>query len=884
MVNRKTNQQQQQEPKDMEQQQQQQQSTKRRRYRIPRSCDRCRTSKIKCVYEDGQCTACVNIGVICTFANPGSLRERPPTRKDVEHLQARIRSLERLIHAVDPTCDLSNLPEPPQPQPSNLRLGRNRPSTSSLTLPENIHPVRNYTHTNTSNQTSPLQENSSGNALKTLFNPTHFQLSDSATNLLPSLSKLEDLSPVDKIIRHEHQKLTYGNSAFYPPPDLQQSLLEIYFQYVHPLLRIIHPASFIQDFKAGRGETDDGFKALCLIIFSVASRFSQDPRVYLDLEGNPHPSLQTAGLRYCISAGCYLLRPIPSPATFYELQAFALMVVYSMGAVSPGLLWCILGVALQRAQIAGAHQEDNVRWASSPIENHYRRKVFFLLYEFDYVISSNLGKPAYMQESDFDVLPGDAELDREFEVCANPFLKTNGSEKSTPDWVVDEMFQAYNMMKSSLGGLKNLLPVINVLHAQRDDHSGAKLSGCIKSLIQQLDSSMTNCFEKIVVKINLHHPTPNLMSDAALLSSVAITSWYHEFRVLLNQVLFNSKEKSSRMHESIIKEEGGGGGGIPGPSSSTKTILRKSRNPYLDICVQSSRAIISLINQLHQRELLAYGFFWIPLRVKNALVILICSLVKQRKSLSEDDRKSRCLEISLGIQILNALAPSTFLAGKCSEMAIQLYESAIQYNQQHANNNKSKRSSTSASFSPTASSSPSTSLSGPATTKLSQSTSFTTKDRSFSLPDHLPPYHDPQTNNNQKPSISPFNLSTSLSSSTSSSSVPSFSRTNQQDLQQQPNPNFEDMIDRNWWTNQFLTTPISTSTPMTTTSQINTSFPNFNPDNFPVTGTPTNAPSDPSLFNLDDPNFDILNFWPMTTATSNSKASDHISAPTSSSA
>ncbi|KAI9606102.1 hypothetical protein H4Q26_004476 [Puccinia striiformis f. sp. tritici PST-130] len=403
--------------------------------------------------------------------------------------------------------------------------------------------------------TSPLQENSSGNALKTLFNPTHFQLSDSATNLLPSLSKLEDLSPVDKIIRHEHQKLTYGNSAFYPPPDLQQSLLEIYFQYVHPLLRIIHPASFIQDFKAGRGETDDGFKALCLIIFSVASRFSQDPRVYLDLEGNPHPSLQTAGLRYCISAGCYLLRPIPSPATFYELQAFALMVVYSMGAVSPGLLWCILGVALQRAQIAGAHQEDNV------------------------------------------------------------------------------------------AGLVLLSRIIIV-------------ERLYKSLIQQLDSSMTNCFEKIVVKINLHHPTPNLMSDAALLSSVAITSWYHEFRVLLNQVLFNSKEKSSRVHESIIKEEEEEG------EESLDHLLSNNVNLY-------------------------------PKMIEKQV-----------------------LEISLGIQILNALAPSTFLAGKCSEMAIQLYESAIQYNQQHANNNKSKRSSTSASFSPTASSSPSTSLSGPATTKL----------------------------------------------------------------------------------------------------------------------------------------------------------------------
>ncbi|KAA1092975.1 hypothetical protein PGT21_019734 [Puccinia graminis f. sp. tritici] len=48
---------------------------------IPRSCDKCRISKVKCVLENDRCNNCVRLGVTCTFANPGSLKERPPTHK-----------------------------------------------------------------------------------------------------------------------------------------------------------------------------------------------------------------------------------------------------------------------------------------------------------------------------------------------------------------------------------------------------------------------------------------------------------------------------------------------------------------------------------------------------------------------------------------------------------------------------------------------------------------------------------------------------------------------------------------------------------------------------------------------------------------------------------
>ncbi|WAR61550.1 hypothetical protein PtB15_12B240 [Puccinia triticina] len=772
---------------------QQEQSTKRRRYRVPRSCDRCRTSKIKCVFEDGRCAACVNLGVPCTFANPGSLKERPPTRKDVEHLQARIRSLERLIYAIDPSCDLSNLPDPPQSHPSNLRHGRKRPSTSPLTLPEDIHLLPNST------STTPVQVTPSVSALSSLFNPTRFQLHNPTASLLPSLSKLEDLSPVDKIIRHEQQKVSYGNPDFYPPPDLQQSLLEIYFQQVHPLIRAVHPPSFIKDFKAGRVDTDDGFRAFCLSIFALASRFSKDPRVYLDIEGNPHGYLQTAGLRYCLSAASYLFRPIPSPATLCELQALALVVIYSLGAVNTDLVWCVLGVALQRAQVAGIHVENNSRWTDSPIEDSYRRKVFFFLYEFDSIVSGTLGKPAYMQESDFDVLPGDPELDRDLEVCVNPYLNPTGTEVPT-DHMVDEIFQAYNMMQSSLGGLKNLLPVINLINAQRDMHPGVKFSSCVKAMIKQLDSSMNTCIQKIAVKINLHHPNSDLISAPALLSSVAVNSWYHEFRLLLHQVLFNSKEKSQSNEPN--KPDDKQQAGIPGPS----TTFKKSSHPYLDICVESARAIIRSLNQLHQRNLLAYGFFWIPLRLKNALVILVCSLVKQRRSLSEDERQARSLEISLGVQILNTMAPSTYIAGKCSHMVINLYKSAIQHNQQQA-----IKAGSSSTLSASSSSSTPPAPSG-----------TDSKNHSFSKPSSA----TASTNHDQSGKSSGF----APSSPTVTTFSTAFSSTDQQ------TPNL--VPECTWWADQFLSNP-------------NGPFPNL---------VPNQVPSAPSDFN--DPNLNPFNFWP----------------------
>lgn len=677
---------------------------KRRRYRIPRSCDRCRTSKIKCVFQNGQCAACVSARVPCTFANPGSLKERPPTQKDLEHLQARIRSLERLIHAIDPNLDLSNLiSQPIQPNPS---IHHTLLPTSSLTLPD-LTPSLPATQQPPPVQSKPqdLLKLSNSN-LNSLFNPSRVRITD----FLPEpLARLEDLSPVDLIIRRESHQNPYSHQDFYPEFDLEQDLFRIYFQDVHPFCPLLHPPTFFQDQQAGKAKTHDSFRALCLMVCAIASRFSKDPRVYCDLVDHPQTAAQAAGLRYSMTAGPYLFRLVPNPAGIHDLQALVLLSLYLFGAAGPDVVWYVVGTALQRAQDVGAHIEDHPQWSKDPILDHSRRKCFFTLYEFDHILSSALGKPSFMQESDFDILPADLEYDVSSETFSNPFFSEDDRTPYHPSSI--DVCLAYLSMKSSLGGLKNLLPVITAMSAHREHYPGAKFSDCIKSLIHQLDLSMNKSFETVRSKISSHFDLqePHTISRFDLISSALVVSWYHEFRLLIYRILFNYKEKRRNSTSDSKDTPLSNDGALKSSSSSSS----RTEYPFLDICVESAQEIIAVLKKLKDQNLLQYGFFWIPLRAMNAIVVLICSLNKQRRFISVDQRHQRCSAISLGIEILNRLAPSTHLARQCSMRVVELYQHTLHLEQQNPRSNHPHSSSSSSP--PVFSSSSSPAAGGPTT-------------------------------------------------------------------------------------------------------------------------------------------------------------------------
>ncbi|KAJ6463713.1 hypothetical protein C8R47DRAFT_1225056 [Mycena vitilis] len=75
---------------------------------------------------------------------------------------------------------------------------------------------------------------------------------------------------------------------FFPENDLLKSLIKIYFEQINPISGILHFPSFHQSMLEGLHFRDPEFGAVVLIVCSMASRHSDDPRVFLDGTNSEH--------------------------------------------------------------------------------------------------------------------------------------------------------------------------------------------------------------------------------------------------------------------------------------------------------------------------------------------------------------------------------------------------------------------------------------------------------------------------------------------------------------------------------------------------------------------------------------------------------------------
>ncbi|KAA1089488.1 hypothetical protein PGT21_019662 [Puccinia graminis f. sp. tritici] len=633
---------------------------KRRRYRIPRSCDRCRSSKLKCVFENGQCHACFKAGVNCTFANPGSLKERPPTFKDAEQLNARIRSLERLLQAVDPTIDKNHLPDPdllvcrsneapnfPIQLPADCSsspfhrrpasIGRQDSYEAHLsTVLSALHasrapskPSLTSTHWSQPDKSKPMT-NCTGVATE-----PEFYIGPNAMLSVPDLTTNPTLNlpprnavvvyPVDDYLRLRHEEFVSSTRCFYPDPDLEQDLIKIYFQHFHPIVPILHPTAFYNLHNSGLAHTDPSFRALCLLMFCIASRWSTDPRVLLDLTGRPQSSRQFAGLRYSYAGYLGLFRLGNHRTTLFNLQAFVLLTLISLGSNQPTATWIFAEQGLTCAQECGAHREVHRRWNANPLEDYLRRQAFFHLYELGHRASSSLNRTPLMQEEDFDVepsrlLPGDP-----LGIFVNPY-------HTIMNPAAHELYVAFDEVRAllwRLGSLRSLLPLLHTMQANAETSGGAASVKSLEALVDQLDLNARKRFDQVSPIFK----RPDVEGcPERLMFSVLVITYYHSFQMMIHRNLFN--------HE--------------GDDSYSRPMRTTS---HINKCVEFGIASIQEINKLRLRNLLTSAFFWVPSHLMLAIIIVFCSIRKQRKSISPHENQIRRENILLAIAILDDLAP-----------------------------------------------------------------------------------------------------------------------------------------------------------------------------------------------------------------------------------
>lgn len=106
----------------------------------------------------------------------------------------------------------------------------------------------------------------------------------------------------------------------FPDDDLLATLIDLYFRFGNPLYPLLHRPTFEKGIIARLHLHDSGFGGTVLLVCALGARWSDDPRVYYDVNDIPH------------SAGWTWFKQLPLQfgvgrgATLYDLQSFAVSI------------------------------------------------------------------------------------------------------------------------------------------------------------------------------------------------------------------------------------------------------------------------------------------------------------------------------------------------------------------------------------------------------------------------------------------------------------------------------------------------------------------------------------------------------------------------------
>jgi hypothetical protein len=115
----------------------------------------------------------------------------------------------------------------------------------------------------------------------------------------------------------------------FPDDDLIMSLVDSYFHFVNNFMPLLHRPTFERELAERKHLSDDLFGAILLLVCAVGSRYSKDPRVFLD--GTDSAS-HSRGWKWFQQVQL-VRKSLLAPPTLYDLQFYC---------VSTSAVLCIL--------------------------------------------------------------------------------------------------------------------------------------------------------------------------------------------------------------------------------------------------------------------------------------------------------------------------------------------------------------------------------------------------------------------------------------------------------------------------------------------------------------------------------------------------------------
>ncbi|CAK7228636.1 hypothetical protein SCUCBS95973_006945 [Sporothrix curviconia] len=380
--------------------------------RVSVACSACRKKRMRCDGNVPSCASCLAKGIDCEY----QLREnkrKPPSKRYVESLQARIRVLEAQVAVL--TKDGAGQPSQ-QSQPADARHKRSRHgSMDEACPPEDTDDVpslegyggdgsgpseRSYIddgddHDDNDDDTASASSegliseltDTCGRLNLDEDGQLHFFGSQSNYHLLHfHINNQNTAGPGLASVPVPPTRIT---AAVAVPLDLQLHLLNLFFRWQNPWIYLVDKAIFMRDYYSG-DRTRYCTPLLLLAIFTIASRFSDHVGVRSD-PGDP----STAGFLYAAHAKALVNQEIDT-VCITTVQAVAVLSLCWIGENRESAGWLYSGMASKMAFNLGLHLDcDNMVKSGliSQDEGDLRKAVWLGCYALDKNFSLGLGRP-----------------------------------------------------------------------------------------------------------------------------------------------------------------------------------------------------------------------------------------------------------------------------------------------------------------------------------------------------------------------------------------------------------------------------------------------------------------------------------------------------------
>ncbi|KAK7053473.1 Gypsy retrotransposon integrase-like protein 1 [Paramarasmius palmivorus] len=368
-----------------------------------------------------QCSNCLAFNIPCTRSEP--TKKRGPKSPYVENLEMRVKGMEAIIRKLSPDFNLEevgnaqSVSESPAKDTTSPLMATLRPSSMSSTSQLQV----------ASPTDGPLNQSTNDDEEDDF---THIELAKHMKKLsLKCGPDIPDFFGPASSFRLLHN--AYGHKAdfigkpmfetghnkrrdiwtpqpwelaalsceqpahFFPENDLLVSLISLYFSQVNCYLPLLHAPTVKRLICEGYHYKDHKFGNMVLALCALASRFSDDPRVFVDPQ-----KLTSAGWKYFRQVKTLTGMTIERP-TMYDLQTFCLVTLYLTGSSYPQASWALLGIAIRFAEELGYHRRKPEGLPLTP-ELEQQKRVFWVLVILDRCVSNFTGRPTAIREEDYD--------------------------------------------------------------------------------------------------------------------------------------------------------------------------------------------------------------------------------------------------------------------------------------------------------------------------------------------------------------------------------------------------------------------------------------------------------------------------------------------------